>query len=526
LERPNHQSVASPIASHGFLTRAAACLVTLTIGLSFGSVLLGWRLHRDAVELAGTELEIRSLAGHIMQYDEVLTMSARMAAASGKLEWEHRYREYDPLLAADLDRLIELAPEAFANAAATATAAANQALVALENRAFAAIHAGRRDAAVAILEGAEYRRLKVIYAAGMDQTNRAIVARAEDVLASQRTHLILLLVVAPTLWILIIGLSVLMRQALRRTGAAEARLHEANAILEQRVRERTAQLVASNDDLARQIQERMKVEIELRQVHKLESVGRLAAGVAHEINTPAQFANDSVHFVAEAFGDLARLIATYRKGEPAEELEDEINLAYLMDQVPPALQRSVDGLARIRDIVRAMKEFAYPEGGQMSHADLNRSILNTLTIARNEYKYVAELVTELGELPPVMCHVGEINQVVLNLVVNAAHAIADVVSPSSADRGRITVRTYVEGERVVVAVRDTGGGIPEAIRSRIFDPFFTTKDVGKGTGQGLAIAHSVIVAKHGGALWFDTEVGTGTTFYAAIPIDVTAVAAA
>ena len=177
-----------------------------------------------------------------------------------------------------------------------------------------------------------------------------------------------------------------------------------------------------------------------------------------------------------------------------------------------------DGLSRIAEIVRSMKEFSHADQAEMSRVDLNRSIKSTLVIASTEYKYVADVVTDLApDLPLVTCHGGQINQAVLNLVVNAAHAIGDVVKGTPL-KGKITVSTRVEGDYVVISVSDTGGGIPENIRPRIFDPFFTTKEVGKGTGQGLSIAHNAIKS-HGGQFDFDTEMGKGTTFRVRLPLE-------
>src|SRR5450432_4792402 len=170
------------------------------------------------------------------------------------------------------------------------------------------------------------------------------------------------------------------------------------------------------------------------------------------------------------------------------------DLDYLIKDVPLSIDGAAEGLGRIATIVRSMKEFAHPDQAQKTAADLNQAIQSTLVIARNEYKYVAEIDTEFGELPPVQCYLGEINQVVLNLLVNAAQAIADVVK-DTANLGKLTVRTRLDGEEVEIAIGDTGTGIPEAARDKIFDPFFTTKEVGRGTGQGLAIARSVIVNK-------------------------------
>ncbi|HLA73467.1 MAG TPA: ATP-binding protein [Steroidobacteraceae bacterium] len=279
------------------------------------------------------------------------------------------------------------------------------------------------------------------------------------------------------------------------------------------------------------VTDQRRLESELAQAQKLESVGRLAAGVAHEINTPVQFVSDSVHFVREAMDDLSQIVDKYRElriatengagvaaaAKAAEEAEDEADLDYILENAPVALDRARDGLGRVAAIVRSMREFAHPDRKEMAQVDINQAISSTLVIATNEYKYVAEMETDFSTLPPVNCYAGEINQVVLNLIVNAAHAIGDVVK-GTVDKGKIRVVTRVLGDQIEIAISDTGRGIPVEVRSRIFDPFFTTKDVGKGTGQGLAIARSVIVDKHGGTLHFETEVGQGTSFYIRLPI--------
>jgi signal transduction histidine kinase/HAMP domain-containing protein len=271
---------------------------------------------------------------------------------------------------------------------------------------------------------------------------------------------------------------------------------------------------------------------ELAAAQKLESVGRLAAGVAHEINTPVQFVSDNVRFVRASMTEVAAVIRAYRDLKDAaqssghlagavqlaEDAEKAADLDYILQDTPQALDSSIEGLERIATIVRSMKEFAHPDQAQKTQGDLNQAIRSTLVIAHNEYKYVAELDAEFADLPPVPCYLGEINQVVLNLLVNASHAISDVVKDTG-KLGKLTVRTRLDGDWVEISIADTGTGIPEAARGKIFDPFFTTKEVGKGTGQGLAIARSVIVNKHGGTLRFETECGQGTTFIIRLPLD-------
>jgi signal transduction histidine kinase len=271
--------------------------------------------------------------------------------------------------------------------------------------------------------------------------------------------------------------------------------------------------------------------LEVAASQKLESVGRLAAGVAHEINTPVQFVTDNVQFVRTSIADISAVVLAYRAlqhavqtqgdvtgaAQRAAESEETADLDYILENAPLAIESSIEGLGRIATIVRSMKEFAHPDQALKQPADLNQAIRSTLVVAHNEYKYVAEIDAQLGELPLVPCHLGEINQVILNLLVNAAHAIADVVKDTG-NLGVVTVRSVVDGDFVEISIGDTGTGIPAAVRAKIFDPFFTTKEVGRGTGQGLAIARSVIVNKHGGTLRFETESNKGTTFFIRLPI--------
>jgi signal transduction histidine kinase len=266
----------------------------------------------------------------------------------------------------------------------------------------------------------------------------------------------------------------------------------------------------------------------------LESVGRLAAGVSHEINTPVQFVTDNVQFMRTSMIDIAAVVIAYRSLQHAVQSAGDIaaavqrtidaekaaDLDYILENAPLAIDSSIEGLGRIATIVRSMKEFAHPDQAVKQSADLNQAIRSTLVVAHNEYKYVAEIDTELADLPLVQCYLGEINQVILNLLVNASHAISDVVKDTGG-LGKLTVRSRLDGEEVEISISDTGMGIPEAVRAKIFDPFFTTKEVGKGTGQGLAIARSVIVNKHGGTLRFETECGKGTTFFIRLPVGAT-----
>jgi len=282
--------------------------------------------------------------------------------------------------------------------------------------------------------------------------------------------------------------------------------------------------------LAADLTQKMALEAQLRHAQKMESVGQLAAGVAHEINTPIQYAGDNMRFLQEAFADLLRLFeqveqACAAPGVTAPGLARVVaeaaagaDLPYLREEIPRAIQQGLEGIDRVSHIVRAMKEFSHPARDKTA-TDINKAVDSTITVSRNEWKYVADMATHLDPaLPPVICLPGEISQVVLNLIVNAAHAIADVVGDGSGAKGTITVSTARAGEWVEIRVQDTGAGIPEAIRAKIFDPFFTTKEVGKGTGQGLSIVHSVVVKEHRGTVSFESQVGRGTTFIVRLPL--------
>jgi signal transduction histidine kinase/DNA-binding response OmpR family regulator len=296
-----------------------------------------------------------------------------------------------------------------------------------------------------------------------------------------------------------------------QSGDNELRRHLAT--LEETVRIRTASLEQANAQLREQMRLREAVEVELGLAQKLEAVGRLAAGIAHEINTPIQYISDSVHFLGSAFDELLTVVAG------AEHLSDTkpgADLPFLLDEVPRAIERIIEGTERVATIVRAMKEFAHPDATDKAPADLNRAIETTLLIARNEYKYVATVQLSCGNIPEVVCNVGELSQVFLNLIVNSAHALAD--AGRDAESGRITIRTGLVDGWAELQFEDNGCGIPQAIIDKIYDPFFTTKEVGRGSGQGLAIARAIVVDKHSGRIGVDSTPGVGTCFTLRLPV--------
>jgi signal transduction histidine kinase len=307
----------------------------------------------------------------------------------------------------------------------------------------------------------------------------------------------------------------------------ELRLHREN--LEQLVAERTRELSKTNEDMRLETAARERLEKELQLAQKLEGIGQLAAGVAHEINTPMQYVGDNINFLTRAFDKLGEhmtetMAALAADGatsvaEARERLatsRSRLKLPFLLDNVPKALRDSKAGIEHVSNIVRAMKSFAHVDDQEKTTGDINQAIRDTLTVAQNEYKSVAAVDTDLGELPAVVCYPGRLNQVLLNLIVNAAHAVADAKRESG---GKIRVSSRARDGVVAVTISDNGIGIPVPIQRRIFDPFFTTKAVGKGTGQGLSLARSIVVDAHGGTLSFESEPGEGTAFTIRLPID-------
>jgi|GEM_PF-6665737 len=283
------------------------------------------------------------------------------------------------------------------------------------------------------------------------------------------------------------------------------------------------------------ITERKKKDTQKMQMQKLQSIGELAAGIAHEINTPTQYVSDNSYFLKNSFPDLAHFISEmvifineydehteYRdKVEGFKNLIDDIDLIYLIDEIPKALEQSLEGVMRISNIVKSMKNLSHPGTDAKKFFDLNQIISDTAVVSRNEWKYQSDLETDLKEdLPEIEGYRGELGQVILNMIINSVHAIEDSIKAGNIDRGHIKISTDIVDNSVVVTVRDNGMGMSSEVIDKIYDPFFTTKEVGKGTGQGLAISYGVIVDKHNGKISVESEPGKGTAFNIYLPMQM------
>jgi PAS domain S-box-containing protein len=278
--------------------------------------------------------------------------------------------------------------------------------------------------------------------------------------------------------------------------------------------------------VSRDVTEQREMSRELAQCQKLEAVGQLASGVAHEINTPVQYVGDNIDFIGEGLTHLFEYISTVdgvltdEQRAALSEATEKAELPYYLEELPRSLTDAREGVRRVGELVRALKEFAHPDANEKTPADINKALERAVVLARGELKHLARLELALGPLPPVRCHIGSLSQVFLNLLVNAAHAVEERSAKQgiSWDAHLIRVTTDVENDEVVINVSDTGCGIPDSVRERIFEPFFTTKPMGKGSGQGLPLVRNVVVVKHGGRIEIDTEVNVGTTFRLRIPM--------
>lgn len=325
------------------------------------------------------------------------------------------------------------------------------------------------------------------------------------------------------------------QNSLEQSESSTEELTKLNVLLEKRVERRTErlteinqELILSRQKLQEEMQQREAVEKELRFAQKMEALGQISAGIAHEINTPIQFVGDSIFFLKESIYDLQRGLSEYEslidKTNPEnqrriEEINQILDLDYLNERVPESLERASQGIQRVSDIIKAMKSFSRQENKQKTLASINEAIDNTLLVASSEYKYNAQVDKDLGDIRKIYCHISDINQVLLNMIVNSAHAIEERFGDKPAKiMGKIAITTRDIDDYIVITIWDNGAGIPREIIERVFDPFFTTKPVGKGTGQGLSLCHRIIHEGHNGSIKVSSAPNEGTQFEIFIPV--------
>jgi len=581
--------------------------------------------------------------GIITHYDEILTMSAKMAAATGDLSWEDRYRSFEPKLDAAIKNVMDISPEQFINKAAAQTDSANIKLVALENEAFDLVRKGNLSAASELLNSQEYEKQKHLYHQGLEQCASTLERYMEAESDKYRKSLLGLIIFVSfnTLLVICSSLSILrMRKTLHKRKQAEKQIQEQNEFLNNvlesipspmyviDVNDYTIKMVNSaacskelsekttcymlsqkrdnpchgaddqcpieeikrtkksvtvehvhydedgnprnievhgypifdrkgnliqmieysiditerkraEDSLKLAYKELEQANMELKetqsqlvQSEKLASIGQLAAGIAHEINNPVGFIAGNFQTLERHTKKILDLLAMHDKlagqvetsGNPElatiiegiGEFREDMQIDFILEDIQRLFVDSKEGVERTVKIIQNLRDFSrIDQPGSRDEYDLNEGIKATLVVARNEIKYDADVITEFSEVPLIYCHCGQINQVLLNIFVNAAQAIK---SQEREDRGTITIRTYASDDGVVCEISDDGPGIPPDKISKVFDPFFTTKPPGKGTGLGLSVSYGIIVNKHNGELLVDSTAGEGTKFTIKLPI--------
>jgi signal transduction histidine kinase len=451
-------------------------------------------------------LQIEQLKSQIIHDDEIMTMSARMAAATGDMMWVLRYREYEPKLTAAIKQAIVASPEIYRKETDRTNIGKVQ-LLGMEHKAFALIQERRNKEAMDILFGAQYEAQRNKYERAIERLNVLLKEQMDAALAVENSKAYLSQVSFITVFILLL-LSWLALLRIAR-GAQEA-LIELNKTLDQKVQERTRDL--------------QNVQSQLLQSEKFSAIGQLAAGMAHEINNPIGFINSNLQtlekYVAHYtplrgyldqlgkalcvrdYEGVSRVITSWEKASK------ETNFQFIEGDIINLLKESREGTESMRKIVADLCAFASPDKGKENSVDLEALMESMLNIVWNEIKYKAQLRKDYGAVPPVICNPQKMGQVFVNLLTNAAHAIKD--------KGTITIKTCTRDRCVCVDISDTGCGIPPENINRIFDPFFTTKPVGRGVGLGLSISYDII-RRHGGSITFSSQVDKGTTFTVMLP---------
>ncbi|MBD2358830.1 GHKL domain-containing protein [Tolypothrix sp. FACHB-123] len=517
---------------HKFALRPAqiiAATVVLTLLLFVPQTWLAWQTYQDFNNIIKHEFRLQSLSNTITYLDEVLTMSARMNAATGNVIWEERYRLFEPKLDAAIKESIKLAPQAYAGEEAKKTDIANQRLVEMEYKSFDLVKKAQNKAAKAILSSREYENEKQKYAAGVANRNHAISLQLEQKIADYRQHLywsistslLSLLLLIPS-WLSVLRL---LKQYLKAKKMTQAALEKTNTDLEFRVENRTQELTDKNIKLRQTLKELQYTQMQLIQQEKMFSLGQLVAGIAHEINNPINFIHGNLYATEEYIRNLLELLKIYQIKYPHPDREilifaQEIDLSFLVDDLAKILSSMRNGTERIREIVIGLRNFSRLDEADFKVIDIHEGIDSTLLILKNRLQAKPgfpgiQIIKEYGKLPLVECYPGKINQVFMHIITNAIDALEE----KSSQQSYIRICTEVTNKNtILIRIIDNGSGIPEDVYSHLFDPFFTTKPVGKGTGLGLSISYQIVVEKHGGKLVCNSKVGEGTEFIIEIPI--------
>ncbi|BBD58244.1 integral membrane sensor signal transduction histidine kinase [Nostoc sp. HK-01] len=523
-------------------SQLVAITVLLTLLLFIPQIWLNWQAYYNFNNLTQNEFRLQKLSDEIIYLDEVLTMSARMNAATGNLMWEKRYRQFEVKLDNAIQESIKLAPQAYNSKDAEKIDVANQQLVKMEYQSFDLVKKNKQQAAQQLLSSRKYETQKQIYADGVIKRKQNISLELQQQVAKYRqkifwailASIISLLLLIPA-WLLVLNL---LREYLKVKKNAQVALEETNWILETKVAARTETLNQKNIQLEQTLQELKNTQVQLIQTEKMSSLGQLVAGVAHEINNPVNFISGNLIYAKEYTQKLVDLINLYQQeyshnNSKITTVIKEIDLEFILEDLPKIVSSMTLGADRIREIIIILRNFSRLDEADMKPVDIHEGIDSTLIILQHQLKGKPEqkeikIIKEYCSNSPVVeCYAGGLNQVFMNIIGNAIDAlrekeVEDLKQAKERNASCITIQTQVKNaESLIISIKDNGLGISEEYKNRLFDPFFTTKPVGKGTGLGLSISYQIIVDKHHGKINCISSLGEGTEFVIEIPIKQT-----
>jgi signal transduction histidine kinase len=518
-----------------FSGRFFTCVLVVMGLLLLTLAVYDYRAEEVISNLKDRYTQMEQFRNEIIHLDEALSMSARMAAATGDIKWEKRYQYYEPKLTGAIKQAVALSPEIYRQETDRSSIGKIK-LLEMEHKAFDLIRAGHDKEAMQILFGDQYEIQKKNYIQAIQRLNLFLKLQMEMALSMEKskeyfarmafaTALILLLLA----WLIIMRIARHAQESLiesnRQLSERTEQLTELTHTLDDKVHERTRSLAVALTQLQKAHQDLKDVQTQLLQSEKFSAIGQLAAGIAHEINNPIGFINSNLQTLGQYVAHYTQLLGILNKLEKAlkdkdkeraaqvvhswEKLRAETNFAFIDDDIVNLIKESRDGAEKIRKIILDLRTFASPDKGVMDSVNFEALVESVLNIVWNELKYKAEIKKDYGDVPFIACNPQAIGQVLVNLLINAAQAIRD--------HGTITIRTYVKGDYVFMDIIDTGCGIPPENITKIFDPFFTTKPPGQGVGLGLSLSYDII-RKHGGKLTFTSQVGKGTTFTVMLPV--------